>query len=137
MAVLIFLTIAIIAFLFIKLFGAAARESREGPMSALTRRLARRRVGRQHSVLLLRVRPVVWIISLSLKGATPQRRKYLPDRPSRPTAIFATTTSCGRCQLDRDLPDLDVHRPGAGTMARTRSRAWTFPGKAAIVACRC
>ena len=102
MAVLIFITIAIIAFLFIKLFGAAAPGTGGGPMSAQTETTGKK-VGWAAVnivVLLYAFIPVIWIISLSLKGDdTLNDGKFLsgqPDHRGLRGRSSRTTTSCGR-----------------------------------------
>ena len=99
MAILIFITIAIIAFLFIKLFGAAAPGADTEGGADMRQETAQRKwtwAGINALVLLYAFIPVVWIISLSLKDAgTLNDGKFLPTSPTSESYArsSATTTS--------------------------------------------
>ena len=103
MAVLIFITIAIIAFLFIKLFGAAApgSDGKGGGRAMQTETTQRKLIwtGVNALVLIYAFVPVIWIVSLSLKDdATLNDGKFLPTSPSSAsyTRSSGTPTSSGR-----------------------------------------
>ena len=111
MSVLIFITMAIIAFIFIKLFGAAApgsdAERAEVVMQTETTQRKYMWWGVNVLVLLYAFVPVLWIISLSLKDdATLNDGKFLPASPTGESyaAIFDNDgLPAGADQLDRHL----------------------------------
>ena len=115
-SVLIFICVAIIAFIFIKLFGAAApgrgRREADGRHDE-----AEDRVGhRQHRRDPADAHPGLWIVSLSFKDPAPSPRQT-SSRPSGPGRTTAGSSDLGvhpgADQLDRHRPDRDLHRGGA------------------------
>ena len=140
MAVLIFITIAIIAFIFVKLFGAAAPGEERRPMSAQTETTGKKVSWAAVNVIVLLYAfiPVVWIISLSLKGGdTLNDGKFLPGNPTTEayTTIFknddflrALINSIGICLISTFVALV------LGTMAAYAIARLDFPGKQPIVA---
>ena len=147
MSVLIFIAVAIIAFVFVKLFGTAApgqRRRGEALMAgSINTTAAKWRWGVLDLVVIVfALIPVLWITSLSFKTtATLTDGNFIPrewtldnyrtifaDRPVRP----------GADQLDRHRADL--HRWSRWCSARwprTRSPGSTSPARACWSASRC
>ena len=93
-------------------------------------------------VLLYAFIPVVWILSLSLKdAATLNDGKYLPVSPTGDELrgdLLEPGLPAGADQLDRHLPDLDLHRDRVRDDGRLRHRAPDLPGQGGDRgACRC
>ena len=141
MAILIFITIAIIAFLFIKLFGAAAPGADTEGGADMRQETAQRKwtwAGINALVLLYAFIPVVWIISLSLKDAgTLNDGKFLPTSPTSESyaQIFSNddflrslVNSIGICLISTFIALV------FGTMAAYAIARLDFPGKKTIVA---
>jgi ABC-type glycerol-3-phosphate transport system permease component len=131
MAVLIFITTGIIAFIFIKAFGAVAVQP-----ETTNRKLMW--WGVNTVVLLYAFIPVIWIVSLSLKDdASLNDGKYFPVSPSSEnySAIFqnedftrALINSIGICLISTGIAIV------FGTMAAYAVARLDFPGKKAVVA---
>ena len=137
MSVLIFITTGIIAFIFIKLFGAAAPGSRHrGEAVVVQPETTNRKLmwwGVNIVVLLYAFVPVFWLLSLSLKdGATLNDGKYFPTSPTGDSykAIFsnedfirALINSIGICLIST------LVAIALGTMAAYAIARLAFPGK--------
>ena len=117
-SVLIFLSVAIIAFIYIKLFGASAPGSRRG--AAMTERVGARRATGWTVVNILVVVyalfPVLWILSLSLKPtSTVKDGKLIPSQITFDNykGIFhGRHLHLGADQLDRHRVDHHGDRGG-------------------------
>ena len=142
MSVLIFITIAIIAFIFIKLFGAAApgsgRRREASRWQTETTQREARRWGRVNVIVAGRTRSsrCSWIISLSFKdAATLTDGNFIPRsgpgrttrRSSRPTFIRALINSIGIALISTFIAVV------LGTMAAYAIARLDFPGKRLLV----
>ena len=141
MSVLIFITAGIIAFIFVKAFGAAAPGAdQEGGSSHADRNHAPQVdvVGRQRPRAALRLRPGgVDRLAVAEGRRHPERRQVPPgvaERGELRGDLHQPGLPAGAGQLDRHLLDRHFIAVVFGTMAAYAIARLDFPGKATIVA---